>query len=142
MEDNQNSSQNTNNSKMIIGVVVVLIVVVAGYFLFKNESNTPSVQNQVTPSQDSQTQTVENQVTIQNFSFTPGVITVKVGTTVTWINQDDTNHTATGTGGAQEFNSDNLTKGQSYSHTFSAAGEFNYLCSLHPNMQGKVTVTQ
>jgi plastocyanin len=75
-------------------------------------------------------------VTIQNFSFQPASVTIAVGGTVTWTNQDSTAHTATGQG----FNTGPLSRGQSGSATFPRAGTFPYQCSIHPNMTGQVIV--
>jgi plastocyanin len=75
-------------------------------------------------------------VTIQSFTFSPASITVGVGGTVTWTNQDGVAHTATGT----SFNTGNLNRGQSGSATFNQAGTFPYHCSIHPNMTGTVSV--
>jgi LPXTG-motif cell wall-anchored protein len=75
-------------------------------------------------------------VSIKDFSFGPSAITVHVGDTVTWSNQGPSSHTATGSG----FNTGILKKGQSGSHTFSSAGTFSYICSIHPFMKGSVTV--
>jgi plastocyanin len=79
-------------------------------------------------------------VTIQNFSFNPQTVTVKIGTKVTWTNQDSTAHTVTfDTGGAK---SGNLAQGATYDQTFSSAGSLTYHCSIHPSMTGTVMVTQ
>jgi plastocyanin len=79
-------------------------------------------------------------VTIQNFAFNPAALTVKVGTEVTWTNQDSTAHTVTfDTGGAT---SDNLAQSATYKQTFSTAGTLTYHCKIHSNMTGTVTVTQ
>jgi plastocyanin len=79
-------------------------------------------------------------VTIQNFAFNPPTLTVKVGTEVTWTNQDSTTHTVTfDTGGAK---SGNLAQGATYKQTFSSAGTLTYHCSIHPTMTATVTVTQ
>jgi plastocyanin len=79
-------------------------------------------------------------VTIQNFAFNPKTVTVKVGTKVTWTNQDSTAHTVTfDTGGAT---SDNLAQGATYEQTFSTAGTLTYHCKIHSTMTGTVTVTQ
>lgn len=139
MEDNQSSSQNTNNSKAVIGVVVVLVVVIAGYFFFKNGYNAPTVQNKVVPTKETQTSTTENQVTIQNFSFSPQTLNIKVGTTVTWANEDSAAHTVISDNDGP-LKSNNLNKGESYSFTFNEAGEFAYHCSIHSSVQGKVVV--
>jgi plastocyanin len=79
-------------------------------------------------------------VTIQNFAFNPAALTVKVGTEVTWTNQDSTAHTVTfDTGGAT---SDNLAQSATYKQTFPTAGTFAYHCKIHSTMTATVTVTQ
>ena len=75
-------------------------------------------------------------VTIKDFSFAPSALTVNVGDTVTWSNVGPTVHTATGDG----FDTGNLAKGASGSHTFTAAGTFSYICTPHPFMKASVTV--
>ncbi len=66
------------------------------------------------------------------------VLTVPVGTTVTWTNQDEQLHTVTDVGGA--FDSGFLREGESFSHTFDTPGEYEYLCTPHPWMRAKVIV--
>ncbi len=78
----------------------------------------------------------KNVVTIQDFKFKPAEITIQKGETITWINEDSTPHTVTGTG----INSGSLNKGQSFKQTFNDAGTFNYNCTTHPYMKGKITV--
>jgi plastocyanin len=80
-----------------------------------------------------------NTVTIKDFKFTPASLTVKVGTKVTFINEDTTTHTATSQGGST-ISSGNLAHGQSYTVTFTKAGTYQYICSIHPYMKGTVTV--
>src|SRR4051812_18433560 len=79
-----------------------------------------------------------NAVTIANFSFAPSTLEVPVGTTVTWTNNDSTNHTATADDGS--FDSKPISSGQTFTQTFSTAGTFKYHCSIHPAMTGTVTV--
>ncbi|WP_084515306.1 cupredoxin domain-containing protein [Nocardia acidivorans] len=80
-----------------------------------------------------------NAVTIDNFAFAPASLTVPVGTTVTWTNRDEEPHDiAAGDGG---FHSPNLGAGARYTFTFSKAGTFTYVCSIHPFMHGTVVVT-
>lgn len=81
-----------------------------------------------------------NQVTIEDYDFSPADITVKAGTTVTWTNHGQIQHTVTGDHNAGP-NSSLLGAGQSYSFTFASAGSFPYHCSIHPGMKGTVTVT-
>ena len=79
-----------------------------------------------------------HQVTIKNFAFSPAEITIKVGDTVTWTEQDAVHHTTTGS----IFNSEDLGQGQTYSNTFDKAGTYDYTCNYHPNMKGKVIVVE
>jgi plastocyanin len=79
-------------------------------------------------------------VTIQNFAYNPATLSVKVGTKVTWTNQDSVAHTVTfDTGGAT---SDILATGATYEQTFTSAGTLTYHCKIHPTVTGTVTVTQ
>ena len=85
------------------------------------------------------TQPTQVSVSVQNFSFTPGEVTVAVGSTVTW-NFESGFHTTTGTGD-EEWDSGGTSDGDSFSHTFNNAGTFTFICSIHPaQMQGTVTV--
>jgi plastocyanin len=79
----------------------------------------------------------DTKVTIDNFTFSPAELTIKVGTTVTWKNQDDIPHTVVSAG---KFRSKALDTDDSYSFTFTAAGDYTYFCSLHPHMTGKIKV--
>jgi plastocyanin len=79
-----------------------------------------------------------NQVTIDNFSFNPQVVTVAAGTTVTWVNHDDVPHTVTSTD--KSFKSKALDTNDKFSFTFAKAGVYEYYCSVHPRMTGKVVV--
>jgi plastocyanin len=76
-------------------------------------------------------------VKIDNFTFEPAQLTVKVGTTVTWKNRDDIPHTVVSAG---KFRSKALDTDDSYSFTFTAAGDYPYFCSLHPHMTGTIKV--
>jgi amicyanin len=77
-------------------------------------------------------------VHIDNFSFTPAEITVAPGTTLTWVNGDDIPHTVVATNKA--FRSKVMDTEQQFSFTFKEPGTYEYFCSLHPHMKGKVIV--
>jgi len=79
---------------------------------------------------------------IKDFAFNPASLTVKKSTSVTWTNQDSSNHTVTETDGQTGPGSGSLGQGQTYSFTFNTAGTFHYKCSIHPSMTGTVTVTE
>jgi len=65
-------------------------------------------------------------------------LTVQPGTTVTWINHDDDPHTVTSTVNA--FRSPGIDTDETYSYTFTRPGTYQYFCTLHPLMTGKVVV--
>jgi plastocyanin len=79
----------------------------------------------------------ELQVTIDNFTFSPQELKVKVGDTVTWTNHDDIPHTVVSAG---KFRSKAMDTDNSFSFTFTSAGDYKYFCSLHPHMTGTITV--
>ena len=80
----------------------------------------------------------DTEVKIDNFTFVPQRVTVKPGTTVTWVNDDDIPHAIAATG--KEFRSKVLDTNDKYSFTFTTAGTFEYFCSLHPHMTGTIVV--
>ena len=70
--------------------------------------------------------------------FTLPNLTISVGDTVTWRNDDGAPHTTTGDDGL--FDSGSLGTGAEFSHTFSEAGTFRYTCTIHPSMVATITV--
>jgi plastocyanin len=78
----------------------------------------------------------KNTVLIQNYQFQPAEITIQKGETITWINMDSISHTAT----ALSFDSGLIGNGQSYKHAFNEVGTFDYHCTPHPYMTGKIIV--
>jgi amicyanin len=77
-------------------------------------------------------------VAIADFAFGPATLTITVGDTVTWTNEDAVVHTATSVNGA--FDSGDLEQGASYSLTFTTPGTYDYLCTPHPSMTGRIVV--
>ena len=77
-------------------------------------------------------------VKVDNFTFSPPTLTVTPGTTVTWVNQDDIPHAVAAKD--RSFRSKTLDTDDRFSFTFTTAGEFEYFCTLHPHMVGKVVV--
>ena len=93
------------------------------------------------PAASAQSAAIEpDTVAIDNFAFGPKSMTVPVGTTVTWINQDDEPHTVVNTGNPRLFKSGALDTGNKYSFTFDKPGTYSYFCSLHPHMTGVIVV--
>jgi amicyanin len=113
----------------LLSILVILITVV----LISGCTQTSSGGNQ------GNTQTGANSIEIKNFAFSPSTLTIKVGETVTWTNSDSTSHTITSDSGS-ELDSGSISSGQTYSHTFNTIGTFDYHCSIHTSMKGKVVV--
>jgi plastocyanin len=81
-----------------------------------------------------------NEIGIDNFAFTPPVLEVKAGTSVTWINKDDVPHLIVNV--QRTFKqSDVLDTDQRFTVTLKKPGTYDYFCSLHPKMQGQIVVS-
>jgi len=76
-------------------------------------------------------------ISIDNFTFAPQELKLKVGDSVTWTNHDDIPHTIVSAG---KFRSKTLDTDGTFSFTFTAAGDYKYFCSLHPHMTGMIKV--
>ncbi len=77
-------------------------------------------------------------VRIENFAFTPDALTVKPGTTVTFVNHDDIPHLVVALDG--KYRSKALDTNDKFTVTFDKPGEYAYFCGLHPHMTGKIVV--
>jgi len=77
-------------------------------------------------------------ITIDNFSFTPASLIVPAGTTVTWANRDDVPHNVVST--EKKFKSPVLDTDEQFSYKFTDPGAYEYFCSIHPKMTGKIVV--
>jgi plastocyanin len=79
-----------------------------------------------------------NRIVIHNFMFQPTTLTVKAGSTVTWVNMDEEPHTTVSVTGL--FRSAALDTSNSYSFTFDKPGTYLFVCSIHPQMTGTIVV--
>jgi plastocyanin len=77
-------------------------------------------------------------IEIRNMHYNPANLTIAAGTTVTWVNKDESPHTVTDKGLA--FRSAALDTDERFSHTFMSPGEFTYFCTIHPMMVGRIIV--
>ena len=82
----------------------------------------------------------KNEISIQGNAFNPDNLSIKVGDTVTWINNDSYAHTVKAAKG--EFDSGNIASGGKFSFTFSKEGTYEYICAIHTSMTGKIVVTK
>ncbi|MDQ3854243.1 MAG: cupredoxin family copper-binding protein [Thermoproteota archaeon] len=139
---------------IVLASVIVGGVIIIGQIL----ENDPNIRNEIRQSlereeseQDSQEEspllsiTEEEEVVsiVANSgsnSYNPNPIEIKVGDTVTWINDDSSRHTVTSSNDST-FDSDIMRRGERFSFTFDNVGEYPYFCTLHPSMVGTVIVT-
>jgi amicyanin len=146
------------NRKALPLIIAAAVLIVGGgiaYGVSRNSSNSStstgsmdsmdsssmsSMDHSDTSSAASDAQST-NKVMIQNFSFKPKDIKVKVGTTVTWTNNDGVQHNVVSDNGGDGPNGPLLAKGASYSYTFKKTGTFDYHCNPHPDMKASVIVT-
>lgn len=77
-------------------------------------------------------------IVVKNFMFAPTSLTVGTGSTVTWTNMDEEPHTVVSDAGL--FRSGALDTSQSFSFKFDKAGTYRFICSIHPQMVGTITV--
>jgi plastocyanin len=79
-----------------------------------------------------------NTIVMKNFDFSPMMLTVKAGTTVTWKNLDGEPHTVVSPDGV--FRSHALDQGDAFTFKFDKPGTYKYICSIHPKMRAAIVV--
>ncbi len=120
-------------NKLIMGFLLILCSSILLVFCSKGSSNSNgdnSNNNNPPPT------TSGNAVLISGMQFGTTSLAVKAGTTVTWTNNDHMTHTVTADDGS--FTSGDLNYRDTYSHTFSNVGTYNYHCKYHSNMKANV----
>jgi len=118
--------------KMLAAVCVLGAVLLVAGCGSSDMGGTPPTTPSVTPSSAGAT------IVIKDFAFAPATVTIKVGDTVTWRNEDGVPHDATGDG----WTSGSISSGQSYSRVFDKPGTYTYVCKVHPSMKAATIVVQ
>lgn len=114
---------------------VILVIAVVVIHHNNNPTSMSGLEN------TSQSAVSTNSVKIQNYMFNPMVIKVKVGTTVTWTNDDQVHHSITADNASKYApNSQLIGQGQTYQFKFTKAGTYTFHCMPHPYMHGTVIV--
>ena len=113
---------------------IFLVMIFAIVFAACSSSNTGNTNGNTNGGTGSQTPAVS----IENFSFKPSVLTVQVGTTVVWTNNDTAVHNIK----SATFNSPEMKKGETFKFTFEKAGTYDYSCGIHPTMTGQIVVVE
>ncbi len=132
------------NKGLLIGMAVVIVVALIAVIAVSGHksSNTSPTTTKSSSSANTSGAVATTAVNIQNYMFSPMVIKVKVGSTVTWTNQDQVHHTVTAdTVSADAPNGPLIGQGEKYSFTFKKAGTYTFHCMPHPYMHGTVVVT-
>jgi len=151
---------------VVVTVVIVLVALtVAGFLIFSGNNGQSNLnQNPAPGNNNNQTETPQSNstgtgsqpqtydISIKNLAFNPSMLTINVGDTVVWTNEDGATHTVTSDSGS-ELDSGTLagkssggyytppSAGGTYSHTFTTAGTFAYHCNIHPSMmKGTIVV--
>jgi plastocyanin len=133
--------------KKVFSVTIIGILLIS-WLIFAASCGTSTQTTNQTPGTGAQTKPPPGSeagpdykpaaVTIESFAFSPKTITVAIGTTITWTNQDTTAHTVTSRNGV--FDSGKMSQGDTFSYTFNEKGDFEYYCTFHPDMTGSVIV--
>lgn len=81
-----------------------------------------------------------HQVVMSGYAFSPRSLTITAGDTVTWVNEDQAPHNVKTTSGPASVQSAMLSKGATFSHTFTTPGTYGYECTVHPGMTAMLIV--
>ncbi|MGZ7117606.1 MAG: cupredoxin domain-containing protein [Methanobacterium sp.] len=126
-------------------IIIIVIIIAAAAYLYAQSSNQnqPVVNNTTGISNANNTtsnNTVATVIAIRNGSFNPNNVTVKSGTNVQWINEDNITHQIVSDNG--QLQSSILSPGDSWNFFFAKTGVFGYHCGYHPRETGTVIVSQ
>jgi plastocyanin len=120
---------------LVLSLVAVFAVMGAGMAQSASPTPSPAVVSSAAPSPSAAPVTV---VHIKNFKYVPETVTVRPAGVVKFVEDDDTPHTVTASD--RTYDSGNLDKGQSWTHTFTKEGTYKYFCAYHTYMTGAVVV--
>jgi amicyanin len=124
---------------VIVSVILIPVVILISQILpAKSDGQlyTPIQQPEVEQEREYETKTVH--VSIVGYAYSPSQIIINKGDRVVWTNQDSVRHDVNGDG----IESPLLSKGETFSYTFSEAGTYNYICTPHPYMKGTIIVVE
>ena len=148
----------------VVAIVLASIIIGGAIIAVQVLQNDPNIRNEIRQrlagagsEQDSQERTSSSSSSLTiteegrvvsivgnsgSNSYNPNPIEIKVGDTVTWINNDSSPHTVTSSSSSKDinFDSDVLRKDETFSFTFDREGEYPYFCTLHPSMVGTIVV--
>src|SRR3989344_4454910 len=141
---------------IILIALVLILVVIGSVFVFQNQNSSSNSDNGIKTVNNVPENSGNNQnegsaggvvtqnpktynIDIQDFAYKTKTLTIIKGDTVIWTNRDSVRHTVTSDSG-NELDSELLSQGGSYSHTFVQTGTYDYHCKPHPYMTGTIIV--
>lgn len=131
--------------RLLLPVLLTAVAIAVGAVLIivltkdpsSGDSTSASAPSSSTPSAGGSAGGGDVKINISDFKFKPDTVTVKAGSSITWVNEDTASHTATAKDG---FDTGTLNKGDSKAVTLSKPGTFSYVCQFHAFMTGTVVV--
>ena len=139
------NATNTNSRNKYLLLQLLLVISVLSLFIISacTPARAPATLEKTTPSAPTEStqpaqpaESTGTVITIANFKFNADRVTVKKGDTVVWKQQDDAIHSIK----FSDQESARLAKGETYSRTFTEAGEYTYHCGIHSSMTGVIIV--
>ena len=126
--------------ELIISIVLIMIGVSLTFGCTGNKTTTPTDIPTATPAATDTatpaTTPMNVEVTIKDLAFDPANVSISVGDTVIWKNEDKVNHQIK----IGDVESTLFSEGKTFNHTFNTTGTFSYICTIHPSMKGTVIV--
>lgn len=139
------------NKGILALIIIIIVIIIAGVYLYYAQSSNSNLQpvmnNTTNQNQENSNSTVNNStnmtsvattISIQNMTFNPNQITIKSGTNLQWVNNDNRQHQIMSDNG--EFQSMVLNPGDSYNFYFAKSGIYGYHDALNPTVTGTITV--
>lgn len=134
-----------DDRRLLLPVLLTAVAIAVGSVLIivltkdpsSGDSTSAGAPSSSTPSAGGSAGGGDVKINISDFKFKPDTVTVKAGSSITWVNEDAAPHTATAKDG---FDTGTLKKGDSKAVTVSKPGSFSYVCQFHAFMTGTVVV--
>lgn len=130
----------THITKLSAAALACAALLAAGCGSDDDKSNSDSASTTPAPGKATPAASTTD-ISMKSIKFDPKEDAVKVGQTVTWTNDDGVDHNVVATEGA-DFKSDDFGQGKTYTFKADKAGTIKYTCTLHPGMDGTLTVTE
>ena len=126
--------------KKIVIMMILIMLTSLSFAIPENKLSNQVVSSNANLNQIANPSSSAYTVNIKSQSFQPSTLSVPAGTTVTWHNQDNAQHTVTSDTNGQ-FDSGAIATGKKFTHTFTDPGSYGYHCSIHPGVKGTIVVT-